>query len=60
MITSCDRWRQPLRTTDSPRRRRSVRRAVRSAAETGQEHANIDNPTEAYAELSDWVVEHLT
>ena len=31
-----------------------------SAAETGQEHANIDNPTEAYAELSDWVVEHLT
>jgi dipeptidyl aminopeptidase/acylaminoacyl peptidase len=28
--------------------------------ETGQEHANIDNPTEAYAELSDWVVERLT
>jgi esterase/lipase len=30
-----------------------------SAAETGQEHANIDNPTEAYPDLCDWVVEHL-
>lgn len=27
--------------------------------ETGQEHANIDNPTEAYPELLDWVTEKL-